>query len=572
MSVASNLASGRPAPARAMGRWTWAQVATVATLHLAAIVSMALTEADWFGVAVFLLTWGLINCFWIAVLRRPVAAAVLSLLLVELIIILSWYKYSILWMTLNFLDILLVDVDAAAFLLSIFPELRIGLVVASVLAVPVAVLIWRIDPFRVRRSMAALGGAGCLAGAIGLSTMVPEEPFEQFQGANHVSIFTRSGVSALSGLLTQGWMDFDSTTTDRLRLTPAAGCEAAGKMPHIVLVLDESSFDISVVPDVKLPPGYAEHFKSFDGKARKLLVEATGGPTWFTEYNVLTGLSARSYGRLAYYVTRIAAGRVERGLPQTLRRCGYRTFTLYPAFGSFLSARRFQSTVGVDRLIDSQEMKSGDVEPDRFYYRQALQLIERERGGQPLFIFAYTVANHFPWYNTYRPDLTPGWRPLGNHPEVDEYIRRQTMSARDYREFVARLASDFPDESFLVVRFGDHQPAMGALSIDPALSDAEIVRRIMTYDPGLYTTYYAIDAVNFRPVDLSSAISPVDAAYLPLIVQEAAGLSLDASFAEQKRIFERCRGLFYMCAGGAEARRFNRLLIDAGLIKGMVSR
>ena len=52
-------------------------------------------------------------------------------------------------------------------------------------------------------------------------------------------------------------------------------------------------------------------------------------------------------------------------------------------------------------------------------------------------------------------------------------------------------------------------------------------------------------------------------------MQEAAGLPLDASFSEQKKILERCKGLFYACAGGAEARRFNRLLIDAGLIKGL---
>ncbi len=44
-------------------------------------------------------------------------------------------------------------------------------------------------------------------------------------------------------------------------------------------------------------------------------------------------------------------------------------------------------------------------------------------------------------------------------------------------------------------------------------------------------------------------------------------MPLDASFAEQKRIFQRCNGLFYLCANGAEARRFNRLLIDAGMIK-----
>ena len=68
---------------------------------------------------------------------------------------------------------------------------------------------------------------------------------------------------------------------------------------------------------------------------------------------------------------------------------------------------------------------------------------------------------------------------------------------------------------------------------------------------------------------LGSALDVLDAPYLPLVVQEAAGLPLDPSFAEQKRILDRCNGLFYGCADGAEARRFNRVLIEAGLIKGL---
>ena len=48
-----------------------------------------------------------------------------------------------------------------------------------------------------------------------------------------------------------------------------------------------------------------------------------------------------------------------------------------------------------------------------------------------------------------------------------------------------------------------------------------------------------------------------------------AGVPLDASFAEQKAIMQRCGNVFYDCKEGAEARRFNRLLINAGLIKGL---
>jgi hypothetical protein len=337
------------------------------------------------------------------------------------------------------------------------------------------------------------------------------------------------------------------------------------------MVLDEASFDITALPGIKVPPNYRDHFQSFDGKTRSLLVEGSGGPTWYTEYNVLTGLSARSYGRLSYYVTRIAAGRVERGLPQALRRCGYKTISLYPAYGAFLSAKKFQETTGVTRFLDSADMKAGDVEPDRFFYDQALKMIAAEKADQPLFIMVYTVFNHFPWWNTLQPELTPDWRALGNEPEVDEYLRRQTLSARDYAAFKQRLAQDFPKDPFMVVRFGDHQPGMARI-IDPTATEEMIAHRIQTYDPRYFTTYYAIDAVNFQPKDVSSALDRLEAPYLPLVVQEAAGLPLDPTFAEQKKILERCHGLFFQCAGGAEARRFNRLLIDAGLIKGMVSR
>ena len=68
---------------------------------------------------------------------------------------------------------------------------------------------------------------------------------------------------------------------------------------------------------------------------------------------------------------------------------------------------------------------------------------------------------------------------------------------------------------------------------------------------------------------MSSALDTLEGPYLPLIVQEAAGLPLDPSFAAQKKILVRCNGLFYGCANGAEAHRFNRMLIDAGLINNL---
>jgi phosphoglycerol transferase MdoB-like AlkP superfamily enzyme len=364
-------------------------------------------------------------------------------------------------------------------------------------------------------------------------------------------------------------MESDAVVTDRLKSALGETCRPAGPMPHVIMVHDESSFDIRVAPGVKVPPDYGPHFRSFDGKERRVLVEGAGGPSWYTEYNVLTGLSSRSFGRFAYFVTQVAAGRVQRGLAQAMRRCGYRTFSIYPALGAFMSARSFQKTTGMQKFFDSNDLGTRDIEPDSFFYDAASRIVGRERAEGPTFTFVYLAANHYPWNFRYRPDLAPDWRDLGNVTDVDEYLRRQSMSFRDYAGFVERLKRDFPGEPFLIVRFGDHQPAFASQILEPGLGEAGIARRLSVYDPRYYATYYAIDTINYKPADVSSALGTLDAAYLPIVVQEAAGVPLDPSFAEQKKILARCNGLFYACNAGAEARRFNRLLIDAGMIKGL---
>jgi hypothetical protein len=194
---------------------------------------------------------------------------------------------------------------------------------------------------------------------------VPQEDWEAFFGDRYVSKFSRSGVAAISALMMQGYMESDAVVTDRLIMLPGTTCAPIGKPPHIILVHDESSFDIRVAPGIKVPAGYGPHFRSFDGRERQLVAEGAGGPSWYTEYNVLSGLSARSFGRFAFYVTRIAAGRVERGLPRAMRRCGYRTFSIYPALGAFMSAKSFQTTTGVQKFFDQSSLGTDRVEPDR---------------------------------------------------------------------------------------------------------------------------------------------------------------------------------------------------------------
>src|SRR5947209_6282989 len=241
----------------AFGIW---RLLAVAMPHLAALVIMLQTETDLGSRAGFVLSWGILNFGFIALLRLPAAA---------------------------------------------------GLLV-------------------------------CLAALVGQALTWPDEAWRGYYDDGYLSKFSRSGVSAVSDFINYGFMESDAVSAERLKVPLLDSCHPAGRRPHIIMVHDESSFDIRQAAGIKVPPGYGSHFKSFDGKERKFLAESNGGPSWFTEYNVLAGLSSRSFGRFSYFVTRIATGRVERGLPLALRRCGYNTLSLYPAYGAFMSARSFQ--------------------------------------------------------------------------------------------------------------------------------------------------------------------------------------------------------------------------------------
>jgi phosphoglycerol transferase MdoB-like AlkP superfamily enzyme len=559
-------ATGPPAA----GLW---RVVPVAALYAACVLVLLRTEYGPFAVSLSLVTLAFVCCLGTAVFGRPGIAAALSLIAFVILIALSRLKFDVTQLTLTFLDLLLIDPDTFSFLITTHPSLRWQIALGVTLALPLLWLVFRLDPFRVRRRLALATAGVSLLGMIGLSVPNPEQPWEPFQGVNHISNLARSGVAAVSHLVAaRGWMEAEpKSLVGAAYAAPADTCDAAERRPHIILLLDESSFDITAAPGIKVPDGYSDFFKSADGKTRTFVAEATGGPTWYTEFNVLMGLSARSFGKLKYYVTRIAAGHISRGLPQSLKRCGYRTFSLYPSYGNFLNARGFQHSAGVGGFIDAADMKAADEQqPDKFYFDQALRLIARERPkGAPLFTFVYLAANHFPWTTTFRPDLTPDWRGFGNTDEVDEYIRRQLMTKKAYESFVAELKAKYPHDEFLIVRFGDHQPAISQKLLEPGIAAADLGRRLMSNDLRYFGTYYALEGINYRPKNFATAPATLDAAYLPIIVQEAAGVPLDPTFTEQKKIMLRCNGMFYACRDGAEARRFNRLLMDAGLIKGL---
>src|SRR5215470_6703595 len=161
----------------AIGYW---RLLAVAMPHMAALVIMLRTEADLGSRIVFLLAWGILNFCFILSLRRPALSGALSLTLVVVLVLLSRLKHDIVQMTANFLDLILIDRDTAAFLFTIFPNLRWNVVLAAVVILPSMYALWWLDPFRIRRLPAAVGLLACLAALSGEAVTWPDEDWRAY--------------------------------------------------------------------------------------------------------------------------------------------------------------------------------------------------------------------------------------------------------------------------------------------------------------------------------------------------------------------------------------------------------
>ena len=309
-------------------------------------------------------------------------------------------------------------------------------------------------------------------------------------------------------------------------------------------------------------------FQSNDGKSHQLRVETFGGASWLTEFSVMTGLSTRAFGGMKGFVHTYMLNRIGDTLPQVLANCGYRNALFYPMLKSFISTAPFYRSVGIPEIFDANDQKAPSVYvPDRFYYNNALTHLEQHiaKSNAPTFTFIETMFTHWPYNEPLEPqENVPGG---GNGPgsEMNEYLRRLWISHRDFEELKAALATKFPGERFMLVGYGDHHPTVTQPLLGiPADRDAEDVK-IPPLSPG-YITPFMMQGVGFEPQSLTLN-EPVDVAYLPSLILQAAKLPLPPSHTERLNLMKLCQGQYFTCTQQDEVLDFHRRLIDAGLLK-----
>lgn len=500
--------------------------------------------------------------------RRVLFSTALVTALVVMIVAVSEVKRHYIGMALHAYDVVfyLSSPDTLAFL---WTDFRLELTALAVLALGVAGLGWllfRLDPSRVSRGV----GAVAVILSVGVAVWAAENRGGRhhtlfYWGHHYVSSFYLSWAETIETLWRGQLIEAAPPTGTAAPIAAAPTCRPFERPPNIILIHQESVFPPSFFPGITYDRRLDPFYRSHDGALHKLRVETYGGASWLTEFSVLAGVSTFSFGGMRPFVQSLMQGKVRDTVPEALARCGYRNTLYFPMDKDFVSSGRFYKSIGFEEILDRKAQGAGRYnQRDRFYYDNVLANLDRSFRWQsgPVFNFVITSATHLPYVKPFMPEIDVSGG--GPSPQMHEYLRRVGLAKIDFDYFRRELARRFPNERFLIVQYGDHQPIVTR----PFLGfDAQTATEDMTLEadsPG-YLTYYTVEGVNYDPGPLPN-VDVLDVPYLGAVLLNAARLPLSEGQKERLRLLSVCKGRYFSCAKRDEILSFHRRLIDSGLM------
>lgn len=236
-------------------------------------------------------------------------------------------------------------------------------------------------------------------------------------------------------------------------------------MPNIIVVMNESFSDLSVLGDFKTNEDYMPFLHSLQQGAENtvtgmLNVSVCGGNTADTEYEFLTGntMAFLPQGSIPYQ--QYVSG--ERpSLASYLQSLGYETVATHPYYATGWNRDKVYPWLGFEQSIFKDQYYGArfvrDYVSDASCADKIIQLYEQKEEGRPLFVFNVTMQNHGGYDQTYT-NFSPGISVDGvNSISVSQYFSLIKLSDQALEQLIDYFSG--VDEKTVIVFFGDHQPS-----------------------------------------------------------------------------------------------------------------
>lgn len=247
------------------------------------------------------------------------------------------------------------------------------------------------------------------------------------------------------------------------------------EMPNIILVLQESFYDITKLPGVEFSDDPLKNFREICGRERAysgvFISNAFGGGTVRPEFEVLTGMTTDALpgGCTPYQYLK----KNMESYPLMFKEMGYKTIAVHPYIPAFYLRNTKFPYVGFDEMYFEEDLlrekpeyyeaRGGNVSDDSFV--NYMEYFIDRCGDEPVFMFGISMASHQPFENKFKEEeLEINVTSDVLDPQTLHTLKMYTQRDVDADRAIAKLVDyvDRCERDTVLILFGDHAPTIGA--------------------------------------------------------------------------------------------------------------
>lgn len=239
--------------------------------------------------------------------------------------------------------------------------------------------------------------------------------------------------------------------------------------PDVILIMAESMFDVSRLPDVTFNMDCTENIRKF--KVADVISPRFGGGTAAVEFEALTGLSNFFFVKdMVAYNMYFSKNVKVNSLASEFKNNGYETTAIHPNGGSFYKRDMVYDDMDFDKFYDinSFDIKEGDTINDGFvkdslFFDKVKNTLEET--DEPQFIFGVTIEGHSPYTDKFKnTDVKISSTKL-NESELSD-IQNFSQTIKDIDVEIGKLEEYVMNRERPTICYiwGDHLPSLSGLS------------------------------------------------------------------------------------------------------------
>ena len=234
-----------------------------------------------------------------------------------------------------------------------------------------------------------------------------------------------------------------------------------GKKPDIILIMNESLADFSLVGDVNYNRDPLEFIHSMEENTIKGLdyVSVFGAGTSNSEFEAMTG-NTMSFFPSGCNVYQQFMHETTYSMPLYLKSLGYTCNAIHPSSGNNWNRINTYKSMGFDKFITIEDFKNPEYIryiSDKESYKKVIELYEKHDRKTPMFMFDMTIQNHGGYLtNTNWKD--PVYVEGSYYNEAKEFLSATKVSDDAFKYLIEYFKKQ--ENPVIICMFGDHWPSI----------------------------------------------------------------------------------------------------------------